>query len=303
MLTALYLLAFVTAAVAAWLVLTRPDPLDERLLRYATGGIGAPAVRPFGQPAPKPLPTGVRLPKAWEAFLHRAGLDWTAPQALVVVAVYAVLGLSIGAWLQMPLVGALGGVVFLVLRLRSRQTRRITMMAEQLPDALMLMVSALKSGLGMQQAIHWVATEGAEPLSAEFGRLSNDISLGLSLEEALVRLQTRLGSTDGEMLSAALLVQRQTGGNLSEVLLNLHQTVRDRQAVTGQVQALTSQGKLTGVILTMLPFGVAGGLYAINKPYLMVLLTDPRGHTALGACAVMMTLAAVLIRRISHITL
>jgi tight adherence protein B len=188
-------------------------------------------------------------------------------------------------------------------RLRARQARRIQKMSEQLPDALMLMVSALKSGLGTQQSLAWVANEGAEPLSTEFGRLSSDIQLGLSMEEALVRLQTRLGSTDGEMLAAALLVQRQTGGNLSEVLLNLHQTVRDRQAVQGQVRTLTSQGKLTGLILILLPFGVALALYLMNRAYLMPLVNDPRGQSALGACAVMMTLAALWIRRISHITL
>jgi tight adherence protein B len=220
-----------------------------------------------------------------------------------VVALYALIGLAIGLRLDMPLPGALLGVFALYMRLKARQVRRLRQLSEQLPDALMLMVSALKSGLGMQQAIHWVATEGAAPLSTEFGRLSSDLSLGLSLEEALVRFQTRLGTTDGEMLAAALLVQRQTGGNLSEVLLNLHQTVRDRQAVAGQVSTLTAQGKMTGVILTLLPFGMAGALYAVNRPYLMALVADPRGQNALGVCAVMMTLAAVWIRRITRITL
>jgi tight adherence protein B len=230
-------------------------------------------------------------------------VDWTAAQALVVVAVYALIGLCVGLWVSQPPAGVAMGVLVLYVQLRARQVRRTRQMAEQLPDALMLMVSALKSGLGMQQALHWVATQGAQPLADEIGRLSSDMSLGLSLDEALVRLQTRLGSTDGEMLAAALLVQRQTGGNLSEVLLNLHQTVRDRQAVSGQIRALTAQGKMTGVILTLLPFGVGGALYLINRPYLMVLVNDPRGQAALGGCMAMMVLAAVSIRRICHITL
>lgn len=292
--------AFLAAASAAWAIAPRRDPLDARMARYMAGP-GVPAPRLAS--APKGTSPQVRLPKAWEAFLARAGMEWSARQALVVVAVYATIGAAVGVWMSMPALGAIAGVLALYVRLRSRQARRIHQMAEQLPDALMLMVSALKSGLGMQQALHWVAAEGSAPLAGEFGRLSSDMSLGLSLEEALVRLQTRLGSVDGEMLAAALLVQRQTGGNLSEVLLNLHQTVRDRQAVQGQVRTLTAQGKMTGVILTALPFAVALGLYAFNRPYLMVLLTDARGQAALTACGVMMVVAAVWIRRVSHIAL
>ncbi|MFN3432394.1 MAG: type II secretion system F family protein [Candidatus Sericytochromatia bacterium] len=292
--------AFLAAASATWAIAPRRDPLDARMARYMAGP-GVPASRPASAPrGPSPQ---VRLPRAWEAFLARGGREWSAPPARGGVAGYAGLGAAAGAWVAMPALGALAGVLALYLRLRARQARRIHLMAEQLPDALMLMVSALKSGLGMQQALHWVAAEGSAPLAPEFGRLSSDMALGLSLEEALVRLQTRLGSVDGEMLAAALLVQRQTGGNLSEVLLNLHQTVRDRQAVQGQVRTLTAQGKMTGVILTALPFAVALGLYAFNRPYLMVLLTDPRGQTALTACGVMMAVAAVWIRRVSHIAL
>lgn len=296
---ALLLAAFLTAASAAWLVATRESALDARLLRYAYAGAAAGKALPGA----KPGTPAVRLPRAWEAFLQRAGIDWTWSQALVVVLIYALIGLAGGLRLGLPLPGALLGVTVLYARLRTRQVRRLRLMAEQLPDALMLMVSALKSGLGMQQAIHWVATEGAEPLSAEFGRLANDMQLGLSLEEALVRFQTRLGTTDGEMLAAALLVQRQTGGNLSEVLLNLHQTVRDRQAVAGQVSALTAQGKMTGMILTGLPFAIGAALYVLNRAYVAVLATDPRGQMALGACAVMMAFAGLWIRRVSHITL
>ena len=297
--TLLMVSAFVMAASVTWLLVPRPDPLEARMARFTATGGGAPApARPDRPASPQ-----VRLPRAWEAFLARAGVEWNARQALVVVGVYAALGAGVGLWLGQPLVGAAAGVLALYWRLRSRQARRIRQLAEQLPDALMLMVSALKSGLGMQQALTWVAREGAEPLSSEFGRLSNDMSLGLSLDEALVRLQTRVGSADGEMLAAALLVQRQTGGNLSEVLLNLHQTVRDRQAVQGQVRTLTSQGKMTGTVLTLLPFGVALALHLINPAYLKILVIDPRGQFTLGLCACMMTLAALWIRRISHITL
>lgn len=293
--------AFVTTASVAWLLTSRLNSVEARVAAFATAA--GPSKRLAKAPENPLQPAPVRLPKAWEAFLARAGLEWSARQALTVLALYAAIGLVAGFALGMPALGAAAGVLALYLRLRSGQVRRIEKMTEQLPDAIMLMVSALRSGLGMQHAIAWVANEGAEPLASEFGRLSNDMSLGLSLEDALVRLQTRLGTTDAEMFAAALFVQRQTGGNLSEVLMNLHQTMRDRQAVLGQVRTLTTQGKMTGMILTMLPFAIALALYVMNRAYVMTLVTDPRGQTALCACAVMMTVATILIRRISHITL
>jgi tight adherence protein B len=187
--------------------------------------------------------------------------------------------------------------------LKSGQAKRTRQMAGQLPDALMLMASGLKGGLGFQQALQLVAAEGPTPLGPELGRLAQDLALGLPLDEALIRLEARLGSTDGEMLASALLVQRQTGGNLSEILLNLHDTIRDRQMIQGQVNTLTAQGKLSGIVLTAIPVCIGIAFYVLNRDYLMVLVTDPRGRLMSLGASVLFVAGVFVIRRIVSITL
>lgn len=296
LLTLLLTLAFVTVAALVWAVMGAPgSAVGGRFMRYATG---AGTVEANFTPTPK-----IKMPRAWEAFLARSGVDWTFPQLIAVICVHAAIGTIALSFVGLPLLGVPLGAAFLYGRLLFGQKKRVQKMAEQLPDALMLMASALKSGLGFQQALQMVGKEGAAPLSHEFGRFANDLSLGLSIEEALVRLQTRLGSIDGEMLASALLVQRQTGGNLSEILRNLHDTIRDRQQVIGQVNTLTAMGRMSGVILTAIPFFLAGAIYTMNRDYVMVLITDPRGQMMVAASFVMLLMGAFVIRRIVNITL
>ena len=290
-------LAFVTVAALVWAVMgTSGSAVGGRFMRYANG---AGTVESTGF-TPK---SNIKMPRAWEAFLARSGVDWTFSQLIVVIAVHAAIGAIAASFISLPLLGVPVGVGFLYVRLLIGQKKRVEKMAQQLPDALMLMASALKSGLGFQQALQMVGQEGAAPLSHEFSRFATDLSLGLPIEEALVRLQTRLGSIDGEMLASALLVQRQTGGNLSEILKNLHDTIRDRQQVIGQVNTLTAMGRMSGVILTAIPFFLAGAIYTMNRDYVMVLLTDPRGQMMVGASFAMLLAGAFVIRRIVDIKL
>jgi tight adherence protein B len=292
--------AFATAAALGWAVASWAgvggSVARQRFLRYAGDPVAVVDVQPLGGPA-------VRLPKPWEAFLERAGIEWSAARAAQMAGMYAAIGLVVALPLGLAPVGPVAGLAALWIKLRLAQARRTRKMAEQLPDALMLMATALRSGLGFQQALQLVADEGPLPLAPELGRLSRDMKIGLSIEEALVRLQTRLGSTDGEMLAAALLVQRQTGGNLVELLTNLHDTIRDRQAVQGQVRTLTAQGRLSGMVLTAIPVFLALAFWVLNREYLLVLVQDPRGRILSGVAVGLMLVGVYFIRRIVRITL
>lgn len=284
-----------TVGMIAWLVFGRRlDPVRQRFDRFATAGAPNNDLRGHA-------PT--KMPRGWDIFLIQAGVEWTPMQTLFVGAIYAAVGYLIGGLAELALPGAVAGVIALFIRLRTAQSRRLAKMAEQLPNALMLMASALKSGLGFQQALQFVAKEGTEPLAPEFGRFANDLAMGSTMDEALVRLQARLGSVDGEMLACALLIQRQTGGNMSEILLNLHHTIRDRQQVQGQVRTLTAQGRMSGFILTGLPVAIAGALYVLNRDYLMMLAIDPRGRMMGLAAIVGMVVGGLMIRKIVTITL
>lgn len=293
MLPVLSLFVSLTVTFLVWSVLTMRlgATTRARWMRYTV----TPNVEAVGLG-----PTG-RLPKNWEAFFARAGLEWGVRQAAIAVGVAAFLGLLLGFVVGLPLAGPPVGVAALYFWLRMQQKRRVRTMAAQLPNALMLMANAIKSGLGFQQALQIVGDEGAAPLAPEFVRLGQDLALGLSMEDALMRLQTRLGSIDGEILASALLVQRQTGGNMSEILQNLHGTIRDRQTVMGQVRTLTAQGRLSGVVLTLIPVFIGGALYMLNRPYLMVLVRDPRGEMLSGVALGLMLIGVFWIRKIVDI--
>lgn len=286
--------AFVTTSAVAWAVLApRSSAIATRAARYAgEARVAAPEAAAPSKPT--------RL-EAIEARLQRAGLGWTAGQAGVALAFHALAGLCLGAIAGVPLVGLVIGAVMFHVRLKQAQTRRTRRMHEQLPDALMLMASAIKSGLGLQQALQLVADETPSPLAEEFQRLAGDMAIGLSLEDALARFQDQLASADAEMLVAALLVQRQTGGNLSDVLFTLHNTIRDRQALADQVRTLTAQGRLSGVVLGLMPVGMAAGLAVIHPTYLSVLVTDPRGQLMAGGAMALMVMAMLWIRQIIRI--
>lgn len=294
MLTTLMLFAFVTVALSVWALTSVQAGSAERsrVLRYANTPV-------LTNEAPTKPQT--RLPKTWEAFLARAGLEWSAQKAVMTAVGAALAGFVAFSFVGLGPLGLPVGLAGLYGWLRFQQGGRTRKMAAQLPDALMLMANAIKSGLGFQQALQLVSEEGAAPLAPEFARLGQDLALGLPIDEALMRLQTRLGSIDGEILASALLVQRQTGGNLSEILTNLHNTIRDRQNVAGQVRTLTAQGRLSGIVLTLIPVFIGGALWTLNKPYLMVLATDPRGQVLSGVAIGLMLMGVLWIRKIVDI--
>ncbi len=292
-------LSFISVSLFAYVAFQPMMSLSDSRLRAMLGGAGGPAVV-LQDAAPQ---HNFKLPRAWQAFLARAGKEWTASQFLFVAFAHAVVGAALAAPKGFALPGAAAGVVFLFLRLRFEQGRRQLKMNSQLPLALMLVATSLRSGLGFQQALQMVGKEGPQPLASEFARFADEVAMGLAFEEALARMQLRLNSIEGEMLAAALLVQRQTGGNLSEILINLHDTIRDRQAVLGQIRTLTAMGRLSGWILTAIPVALAGAFYFINRDYVMVLATDPRGQYMAGAATALMIAGALMIRRIVQITL
>lgn len=298
MTTALLLFgAFLTTVAMVWVFTGRRSAYAERLEQVAVSG-GPAIAMDVGGPSQK-----FRLPRRWETFLARSGVEWTGGQAIFVAGVYALLGTAAGSLIQLPILGFAGGLAALYVKLKIDQGKRTNKLAEQLPDALMLMATAIKSGLGFQQALQMVADEGAAPISEEFRRFASDLALGLPMDEALLRMQARMASVDAEMLASALLVQRQTGGNLSEILINLHHTIRDRQNVIGQVRTMTAQGRLSGIVLTALPVVLGVAVYTMNPAYMRVLFIDPRGQMMVAVMVVLMIIGGLAIRKIANITL
>ncbi|MGE5707979.1 MAG: type II secretion system F family protein, partial [Bacteroidota bacterium] len=169
---------------------------------------------------------------------------------------------------------------------------------DQLPNALMLIINGVKAGNSFLQALQIVASQMPPPISNQFAHTIQDINWGLTIEAALARLGERVGTVDMDLVVTAVLIQRETGGNLSEIFSNIHDTIRERIRMQGEVQALTAQGRLSGWVLSILPTGVGVLFYLFNPSYIMTLFTDPRGQWVAAAALISQVIGVIAIRRI-----
>jgi Flp pilus assembly protein TadB/Mg-chelatase subunit ChlD len=218
--------------------------------------------------------------------LERAGMDlrpqeWYLIRAGVSVVTAVLLALLMPWWF-----GIVGGLVagwFGTAMYRSfKEGRRTRKFADLLPDALQLVVSAIRSGFSLAQAIDAVVREGPDPINTEFGRALAETRLGGDMEDALERAAARNGSRDLAWLVMAIRIQREVGGNLSEVLETATDTMRERARLARHVRGLSAEGRLSAYILTGMPIMVSGWMFYSNGEYLRPLYTEPLGLMMLG---------------------
>jgi tight adherence protein B len=177
---------------------------------------------------------------------------------------------------------------------KSKIKRRIKYLNEQLSDAIVLISNSLKAGYSFFQATDILAREMTGPISEEFTSLQKEINLGVTTEKALENLVERVASDDLELVITAVLIERQVGGNLSEILDNISSTIRERVKIKGEVKTVTAQGRLSGWIISLLPPGLGVILYLMNPKQMSVLFTDPMG-IAIVVFSVMMELIGIYI--------
>jgi tight adherence protein B len=182
-----------------------------------------------------------------------------------------------------------------------RRRRRLKRFAAQLPDALELIARALRAGHSLAAGFNLVAGEMSNPIAKEFERVFEEQNLGIPMEEALEGITDRVPNLDLKFFVTAVILQRQTGGDLAEILDKIGHLIRERFKIWGQVQALTGEGRLSGVVLLALPPVLFLTVYRMNPDYVMVLFTDPLGKKMLIGGAIMQFLGAVVIRKIVNI--
>lgn len=158
-----------------------------------------------------------------------------------------------------------------------RKIDRIKKFDSQLSEAIVVISNSLKAGYSFLQAISVVGEQIGDPLGKEFKRLLKEMSLGLSEQEAFYNLQRRVPSQDLNLLVNAILIQKDIGGNLAEILDNITDTIRERQKLKNELKTLTAQGKLTGIIISMLPLFLGAVIYVFNREYIMLLFTTKIG--------------------------
>jgi tight adherence protein B len=182
-----------------------------------------------------------------------------------------------------------------------RRKRRLKAFAVQLPDALDMLARALRAGQSLGAGIGMVASEVAPPLGKEFGRVFEEQNLGIPWEESLDALTERIPNLDLKFFATAVILQRQTGGDMAEILDKIAGLIRERFKIWGQVQALTGEGRLSGVVLMGLPVVLFVAVYRLNPEYVMVLFTDPMGKKMLAVAVFLQILGALTIRKIVNI--
>jgi len=256
-----------------------------------------------------------KVPGFFETFFDRFGninllfeqadTSLTITRLLLISVIMAIVGAGMGAVLRlhpalMPAIGLVMGSVPLLWVL-FRRKRRLKKFAEQLPDALEMMSRSLRAGQSLGFGFSMVASEMAPPVGKEFSRVFEEQNLGIPLEETLQAMTERIPNLDLKFFTTAVILQRQTGGDLAEILDKIGSLIRDRFRIWGQVQALTGEGRLSGVVLLALPFVLFMVVYQMNPGYVMVLFTDTMGKKMLAVAVIMQIFGALVIRKIVNI--
>ena len=242
---------------------------------------------------------------AMDRLLQQSGVTWSVSDffGLTLLGFLATLfGVSYLPlpWIVRIAIAALVALLpyFYVTRTKAKRLDRIE---RQLPDALDLMGRALRAGHAFPTALKMVGDEMSDPIAAEFRVAFDEVNFGIAMPEALMNLATRVPSTDLRYFVIAVLIQRETGGNLSELLASISAIIRDRLKLLGQVKVLSAEGRLSAWILALLPFGAAFMIQIVNPKFLEVLYTDPTGRKMLAVAGVMMLLGILAMRKIVRI--
>lgn len=240
-----------------------------------------------------------------DRLIEQSGLSWSVAQFLLItftLAVGALLGsmlLSKYTWTAF-LVAVAAGLLPLAVVLRARH-RRMRRIEEQLPDALDLMARALRAGHAFPSALKMVGDEMSDPIAAEFGTAFDEVNFGMSMQDALMNLATRVPSGELKYFVVAVLIQRTTGGNLAELLDQISAIMRARQKLMGAIRVLSADGRLSAWILSLLPFVLATVIFFLNPEFLAILWTDPAGIVVVGTALLLMVIGIFWMRQIIRI--
>lgn len=245
----------------------------------------------------------------WSRKLDRI-LDQADIQAPLAVFMLLALALASGGFLftflisRQFLISLAGAVIMGVLPfwwIRLKKRRRMGKFEEQLPEALDLVARALKAGHTFGSGMAMVGSEFEAPISVEFSKTIEEINFGVNLLEALDNLLERVDCPDLNFFVVSIKIQSETGGNLAEIVENISRLIRERFKLKGKVRVLSAEGRFAAIVLLLLPFGVAGAIYALNPDFMEVLFTTEIGkflsYLALG----LMTMGVIVIRKMIRI--
>lgn len=239
-----------------------------------------------------------------ERRLKQAGLNWRPDEFTAAWTVTAIV-LAVIGWLLLGPLAALTGLLLAFagswLMLDLLQKNRLRQFENQLPDALMLVTSSLRSGYGLLRSIQAIRDEMHAPISVEFAKVLDETNVGLGMPEALLNLLQRVPLPDLDIAVTAILIQLDVGGNLAEVIEIVANTVRERQRISAEVDTLTAEGKLSGVILFILPIVMGIVIMVLNPTYMSALFKTSMGHLLIFCGLGLEILGGFVIKRMLEI--
>jgi tight adherence protein B len=310
-------LLFLAVAAGAWALFVHRSGEGARQLQNRLRSLGRDVshrseqlrverdVRYSSIPALDSILRRLNVGQALELMLYQAGMTMRVGVLILLIAGFGMGGYFIGL---VMLHRVAPSVLFMALAAPMpyffviyKKQQRMKAFTEEFPDALDLLVSALRAGLSFAAAMQIVAEESPEPVRGEFAVTVEEQGLGLDFRETLVNLTKRVGSLDLRFFVTAVILQRETGGNLAEILENTAKLIRDRFRVLGDIKTFTAQGRLTGAILFCLPLGISIFTITITPEYFRPMLETETGRTALWIAGALQISGALVIRQIVNI--
>ena len=246
-----------------------------------------------------------RLTQLPEKFLQRAGIPMLGSEFILLE---IISGALTGVFVYMITINrqlALAGifitptVIWLLILIRINKRRNA--FTEQLSDCLTTVANALRAGYSFQQAMDIIAKEMEPPISEEFAHVTQDVSMGINLDDSLEQMARRVESSDFDLVVTAVLIQREIGGNLAQVLDQISDTINERIRMKREISALTAQGRMSAMVLLALPFATGVAMYFLNHDHFMILFEDPMGKMAMVVAIIMEIIGIFVIKRIVDI--
>lgn len=253
----------------------------------------------------KPLTKRELFQQKVDSDLARAGIPLKATEYIRLRILTTLFAFAVPWFLTRNIVlAALFGIVWVFvppIAVRFAEEKKRTEFEEQLPGALSLIRNSLEAGMSFMQAIELVATEMDAPISEEFSRVLHESRVGKDLDVVLLNLLNRVRSQELKLVVVAVLIQREVGGNLGDIIDVILETIKDRIQIKGEIRTLTSQGRLSAIIISVLPVLLGAVMYLLNPEYMRPLFTTPLGQTLIGVAVFLEIIGIYMISRIVRV--
>lgn len=262
-------------------------------------------IRPLSDvPRLNNLLLSIPFAKKMDLFLIQADVSYTLGVFLLLSLVLALAGFLLILIITKSFLLSLPGLVFGSLPyyvLKIIKARRMKKFEEQLPDALDMIARSLRAGHALSGGLEMAGQEFSEPLGPEFARTVRQITFGVNLERALRNMSERVDCADLKFLVVSVMIQRESGGNLGEIMENIARIIRERFQLRGKIRTLAAEGKFSAIILIALPFLIALALFFVNPDYIKELINDTKGRMIIAGAIVMMGVGVYFMKRIIDI--